>query len=991
MIQNLKEQFLHPSDEFTLIPFWFWNDALDEKEITRQINDFCAKGINGFVIHPRMGIPEDIPYLSDKFMHYVKYTVEEAHKRSMQVVLYDEAMYPSGSAHGMVVKDNPEYATRALRMEEAPIAGEKEAEAFLTKLTKELTTEDTIVSIQLVQKDGTGAIDPDHTKLLFSVSQATEDAVSSAASLADTKAADNAHQSAVLTALSCLKELAATQTASDNTKETLSLCVLIAGFSHGTIRGIHPGEDDGEPNAPISGDLMNPDAMDKFIHLTHDRYYEVLKEYFGNTVIAMFTDEPDVLGRNHRAGSKPWTIGFMDWWLTHGGKEEQLPLLWLEGTNASQIRRQYEKAVNKRLGYAYYGKLSVWCAAHGIALTGHPHKSDEIGFLKYFQIPGQDLVWRWVAPENHLGLEGLDTAMAKCSSDAARHAGKRRNSNECFGCCGPDGNQWAFAPDDMKWYLDWMFVRGVNLLYPHAFFYSLAGERRYGERPPDAGLNNVWWKDYGLFSDYSKRMSFLMTDSHNTTPVAILCEEDLLPWAAAKFLFQNQIEFNYLEDNLLLDGSCKLQDGLLKIEKQNYRILIVEAKDMLSPALKEKLSDFAAQGGIVIVPDSLDAVSSGSSTSSASAKEACSNLTGCADNQTSNAAYSLSAEGFYQISSLDGLIALLTLLSKKDPLCSRELLLTGTKGQAEDIRISHVVKEQYDFYVCVNEGELPFAGTLTLPFVAKSAQVWDPWAGTCEPAKVSITVDGQLPDNDAAQETGATQTAKAVTSLPVALNRRESIVFCIARVDDEATDNRLSWSTHNTDEPKTANVSLAPLSLPLTWKITKAVQAPAVISSGLSLGDAPAHLAQWDALQEPLPSWTQWPEMENFSGDVTYETTLELSSKPSLTEPSSNPSHAEPSSCNCAEASGQAKASGELLSSDKVILDLGEVCEIARLTVNGTAAGIRLWAPYTFDLTGLLQEGVNTISVEVSNALANGMSHSKLPSGLLGPVKFLTR
>lgn len=96
MIQDLKEQFLHPSDEFTLIPFWFWNDALDEKEITRQINDFCAKGINGFVIHPRMGIPEDIPYLSDKFMHYVKYTVEEAHKRSMQVVLYDEAMYPSG-------------------------------------------------------------------------------------------------------------------------------------------------------------------------------------------------------------------------------------------------------------------------------------------------------------------------------------------------------------------------------------------------------------------------------------------------------------------------------------------------------------------------------------------------------------------------------------------------------------------------------------------------------------------------------------------------------------------------------------------------------------------------------------------------------------------------------------------------------------------------------------------------------------------------------
>ena len=118
---------------------------------------------------------------------------------------------------------------------------------------------------------------------------------------------------------------------------------------------------------------------------------------------------------------------------------------------------------------------------------------------------------------------------------------------------------------------------------------------------------------------------------------------------------------------------------------------------------------------------------------------------------------------------------------------------------------------------------------------------------------------------------------------------------------------------------------------------------------------------------------------------------MELSSKPSLTEQSFSSAHTETSTCDCSEASGQTKASGELLSSDKVILDLGDVCEIARLTINGKAAGVRLWAPYTFDLTGLLQEGVNTISVEVSNALANGMSHSKLPSGLLGPVKFLTR
>ncbi|OUS78151.1 hypothetical protein B1748_05170 [Paenibacillus sp. MY03] len=38
-------------------------------------------------------------------------------------------------------------------------------------------------------------------------------------------------------------------------------------------------------------------------------------------------------------------------------------------------------------------------AAHGIALTGHPALSDEIGLLEHFHIPGQDVVCRYIAPE----------------------------------------------------------------------------------------------------------------------------------------------------------------------------------------------------------------------------------------------------------------------------------------------------------------------------------------------------------------------------------------------------------------------------------------------------------------------------------------------------------------------------------------------------------------------------------------------------------------
>ena len=58
-----------------------------------------------------MGIPESIPYLSDAFMHYVKTAVETAHEEGMQIVLYDEGMYPSGSAHGMIAAADPALAS----------------------------------------------------------------------------------------------------------------------------------------------------------------------------------------------------------------------------------------------------------------------------------------------------------------------------------------------------------------------------------------------------------------------------------------------------------------------------------------------------------------------------------------------------------------------------------------------------------------------------------------------------------------------------------------------------------------------------------------------------------------------------------------------------------------------------------------------------------------------------------------------------------------
>ena len=504
MYQRLLDAFLHPADEFSPMPFWFWNDDLTEAEITRQIDDFLAHGVAGFVIHPRKGLPGTIPYLSDKYMHFVRHAVDEAARRGMQVVLYDEAMYPSGAAHGMVAAENPDWASRCLWMEQ-------HAEAVPV-------SPDIVTACAARVKDGT---------------------------VSD------------VTALSPAEGVFPVPT------DGRTLLIFREGFSGGTIRGIHEDEDDGQPHAPKSADLLNPQAVQAFIRITHERYYSVLGDHFGKTVIAMFTDEPDIKGRNARRDAIAWTKGF----LAEFGDAAMLPYLFLDGD--AEVLRHYRQVVNARMVRTYYQPLADWCESHGIALTGHPAKGYDIGLLKPFQIPGQDVVWRFVDVDH--GLIGEESVLGKCSADSARHRLRRRNANECFGCCGPKISQWAMTPGDMKWYADYLFVRGVNLLYPHAFYYSTR-DGRGDERPPDAGPNNAWWPEYPTIAAYMRRLSWLMTDSVNQARVAVLCEGDRMPWESVIPLFERQIEFNYLEADLL--GKCRVEDGALCIANQRYSRVI---------------------------------------------------------------------------------------------------------------------------------------------------------------------------------------------------------------------------------------------------------------------------------------------------------------------------------------------------------------------------------------------------------------------------------
>ena len=821
MPEKIKLEFYQPSAEFSPMPFWFWNDALDESEIIRQIHDFRSKGVMGFVIHPRIGIPDDLGYFDDRFMGYVKLAVSEAARNGMKVILYDEGMYPSGSAHGEVVAGNPEFATGGLRMIEYSCSG-------VMEIHPPLQAGERVIATLAVEKSEACCIVPGSER-----------------QLSDTG--------------TCVHF-------ETPTTGRWTVLFLVETFSGGTIRGIHFGEDDGEPGAPLSADLLNPAAVRKFIRLTHDRYYEVLRDYFGTTVIAMFTDEPDLLGRGARPGVKPWTKGFLDWYRSRGNTAEDLAALWFDTGDANgEKRKHYEQAVNERLEFSYYSQISKWCEDHGIALTGHPQASDDIGSLKHFHIPGQDIVWRWVAPEGELGVEGPHSTMAKCSSDAARHDGRRRNANECFGCCGPRGNHWAFSMDDMKWYLDWLFVRGVNLVYPHAFFYSIDGPKRSGERPPDVGPHNIWWPYYRDISDYIKRMSWLMTDSVNLTGIAVLCGSRHLPWAIVKPLYQQQIEFNYLELDTLLSGACQIKDGRIQVQNQQYRVLVVEDITLLTGELQERLRSFTQNGGIIILY-----------------------------NPERQPVWN---EEPYSILTYGEIVPAVVSVIARDPVIY---------PKHPNLRVSHLLKNGRHFYLMTNEGDTAVKGDLRLGIIG-ALEIWDPWRGTSATPPRQVVTDQGI-------------------SLPFYLERRASIIYA---VDPSGQPVR---SGSPADDPEFRE-----------WEFR-----------GEWVATGPADTI---SLGERLVSWTEWPGMADFWGTVTYQTEIEI---------------------------------GDPQSISMIQLDLGGVGEIAHLYVNEADAGSALWRPYRFDITPYIKTGTNSLKIQVTNSLANRFGPERLPSGLLGPVKFIS-
>ena len=108
LLQLLRE----PGRLFTPFPFWFLNGDLEDGEIRRQLRGFAAHGVYGVVLHPRIGLPQSMGYLSKPFFHAVETAVREAERLysqcSFDVIACEHYGYETMMAGFNLKKNHPE-------------------------------------------------------------------------------------------------------------------------------------------------------------------------------------------------------------------------------------------------------------------------------------------------------------------------------------------------------------------------------------------------------------------------------------------------------------------------------------------------------------------------------------------------------------------------------------------------------------------------------------------------------------------------------------------------------------------------------------------------------------------------------------------------------------------------------------------------------------------------------------------------------------------
>ena len=378
---------------------------------------------------------------------------------------------------------------------------------------------------------------------------------------------------------------------------------------------------------------VNPfyiDALDeKVIKCFIDEVYETYYEKYKNEIDGFFTDEPQL----SRDGI-PWSLTLPDSYRAAYGEDliPHLPELFYEIGDYKQTRLRFWKLVTEQFSRSYAKQIYDWCEARGLKLTGHMLLEESLlsqlecngacmPNYEYFHIPGMD----WLGRHNTPSLAPYQVG------SVARQMGKSQVLSETYACCGQ-----GVGHDELKWVYEYQMVRGINLLCEHLEGYSNRGLRKR-DYPTAMYVQQPWWQDYKAFNDAMSRIGMILAGGddgvdtlviHPQTTAWLLYNGNIGAPAGRYNEALNQIrEYGHdfqnllitleqkhvnfhLGDEIMMERHGKVENGCLVIGKKAYRQVILPKHETFLANTDRLLAEFLAAGGKIIEADAVDALAS---------------------------------------------------------------------------------------------------------------------------------------------------------------------------------------------------------------------------------------------------------------------------------------------------------------------------------------------------------------------------------------------
>ncbi|NLK39137.1 MAG: hypothetical protein GX303_02650 [Clostridiales bacterium] len=562
--QLSTELFKNPTSEYRGAPFWAWNGELKREELTEQIEIFRQMGFGGFHIHVRTGLT--VPYLGKDFMAYIQFCVEEAKKRDMLVWLYDEDRWPSGSAGGMLTKDESRRQ-KYLLLTRTPYNGTKYAHPITSSGSnlKERSENGYLLACFDIVLDDDGYL------IKYRRIDENETAMG-------------------------VKWYAYVESPSSNPWY----------------------------NDQTYINTLDENAINRFIALTYETYKEYVGSEFDETIPAIFTDEPQLshkrplpAAHTDADASLPWSNDLAEGYKAKFGVDltEHIPLLFWNSRDGGHLRTRYlyHHYVTERFVAAFADNCGRWCTENGIALTGHVMREptlfsqvsttgETMRSYRSFILPGIDMLYN-----------RCEYTTAKQAQSAVRQYGREGMLSELYGATG-----WNFDFAGYKMQGDWQAAMGVTIRVPHLTFLSMTGEAKR-DYPASIGYQSPWWREFSYIENHFARLNTALTRGKPVVRVGVVhpvesfwllwgpqdqdtrerealekCFADITEW-----LIFGGIDFDFIAESLLPD-LCSDGRTPFTVGKMQYDLVIVPPVLTLRESTLDRLWEFVNSGGRLV-------------------------------------------------------------------------------------------------------------------------------------------------------------------------------------------------------------------------------------------------------------------------------------------------------------------------------------------------------------------------------------------------------